>query len=74
MKLEKREITLNEFDSLKDVFYIEKNLLCEYVNALVKACRQETRNEILKLINDTAEDLFFAKDLMRGSAIENKKG
>ena len=48
MKLEKREITLNEFDSLKDVFYLEKNLLCEYANALEKACRQETRNEILK--------------------------
>lgn len=72
MKLEKREITLNEFDSLKDVFYLEKNLLCEYANALEKACRQETRNEILKLMNDTADDLFFAKDLMRGSAIENK--
>ena len=72
MKLEKREITLNEFDSLKDVFYLEKNLLCEYANALEKAYRQETRNEILKLMNDTADDLFFAKDLMRGSAIENK--
>ena len=72
MKLEKREITLNEFDSLKDVFYIEKSLLFEYAEALEKARRQETRNELVTLMQETVEDLFFAKDLMRGSAIQNK--
>lgn len=74
MKLEKREITLNEFDSLKDVFYLEKNLLCEYANAIEKVERQENRNELLTLMQETIDDLFFAKDLMRGSAIENKNG
>ena len=74
MKLEKREITLNEFDSLKDVFYLEKNLLCEYANAIEKVERQENRNELLTLMQEAIDDLFFAKDLMRGSAIENKNG
>ncbi len=71
MKLEKREITLNEFDSLKDAFYAEKMLIAEYVHALVKAERKETQGELLRLIKEIGEDLFFLRDLMRGSAIEN---
>ncbi len=71
MKLEKREITLNEFDSLKDIFYLEKTLLSEYVEALSKATRRETQSELTRLIMETSEDLYFVRDLMRGSAIEN---
>jgi len=33
MKLEKREITLNEIDSVKDAFVMQKILLNEYVMA-----------------------------------------
>ena len=71
MKLEKREITLNEFDSLKDAFYAEKTLLVEYVHALAKAERKETQGELLRLIKEIGEDMLFVRDLMRGSAIEN---
>ena len=71
MKLEKREITLNEFDSLKDAFYAEKTLLAEYVHALTKAERKETQGELLRLIKEIGEDMLFVRDLMRGSAIEN---
>ena len=71
MKLEKREITLNEFDSLKDIFYLEKTLLSEYVEALSKATRRETQSELTRLIKETSEDLYFVRDLMRSSAIEN---
>lgn len=71
MKLEKREITLNEFDSLKDIFYLEKTLLSEYVEALSKATRRETQSELTRLIKETSEDLYFVRDLMRGSAVEN---
>lgn len=74
MKLEKREITLNEFDSLKDAFYMEKVLLGEYVNALGRVERQETKKELLRLMKEAGEDLCFVRDLMRGSAIENKNG
>ncbi len=73
MKLEKREITLNEFDSLKDVFYIEKTLLSEYVHALSKATRKQTRGELMRLLKETGEDMYFVRDLMRGSAIENQE-
>lgn len=71
MKLEKREITLNEFDSLKDAFYAEKMLIAEYVHALAKAERKETQGELLRLIKEIGEDMLFVRDLMRGSAIEN---
>lgn len=73
MKLEKREITLNEFDSLKDVFYIEKTLLNEYVYALSKATRKQTRGELMRLLKETGEDMYFVRDLMRGAAIENQE-
>ncbi len=71
MKLEKREITLNEFDSLKDAFYAEKMLMVEYVHALAKAERKETQGELLRLIKEIGEDMLFVRDLMSGSAIEN---
>ena len=40
MKLEKREITLNESDSLKDLLFFEKALLNEYVEALAEFKRE----------------------------------
>ena len=73
MKLEKREITLNEFDSLKDAFYTEKTLMNEYVHTLSKTVRKETRNELITLIAEVADDMLFIHDLMRGSAIENEE-
>lgn len=71
MKLEKREITLNEFDSLKEMFYLEKMLLNEYSECLCKVTRKETRGELLRMMREVGEDLGFARDLMEGSAIEN---
>ncbi|MBO5736669.1 MAG: hypothetical protein J6S04_02565 [Clostridia bacterium] len=64
MKLEKREITLNEKDSLSDMLFMEKALLLEYVESLTKADRKETRERLLVFMKDTAEDLFFVKDLL----------
>ena len=71
MKLEKREITLNDFDSLKEMFYLEKMLLNEYLECLCKVTRKETRGELLRMMKEVGEDLNFARDLMEGSAIEN---
>ena len=73
MKLEKREITLNEFDSLKDAFYTEKTLMGKYIQALSKAVRKETRNQLTELICEVTQDMLFIRDLMRGSAIENQE-
>ena len=66
MKLEKREITLNETDSVKDVAYTQKNLLTQYVNALEYAERKSVREELLRLMKQTGEDLCFTRDFMRG--------
>ncbi len=65
MKLEKREITLNEYDSLCDMFYTYKTLLFSYVCALEKTVRKESRKELVRMMSETCEDLFFVRDLMR---------
>lgn len=67
MKFEKREITLNEYDSLKDCYYREKTLLNEYVCALCDMERKEARERLLSLIKDTAEEMFFLQDCMENS-------
>ena len=70
MKLEKREITLNEYDSLKDIFYAEKALVGEYVIALSRCIRKETRQELLRLCQEATQDMSFVRDLMGESAEE----
>lgn len=57
MKLEKREITLNEADSLKDVFYLERTLLKEYSEGQGYTERRELENELTTLIEDTKADM-----------------
>ena len=64
MRLEKREITLNEQDSLLDVAFMVKALLFEYVEALSKVDRKETRERVLEAVKDTAEALFLVNDLL----------
>lgn len=64
MKLEKREITLNEKDSLKDVFLLERALLLQYTETLMKMTRKESRERLLNLIKETAEETFWLKDLL----------
>lgn len=72
MKLEKREITLNEFDSLKETFYMEKMLVNEYLECLTKTARKETRKELLRLMQEVGEELSLAQDLMKKSATEEE--
>ena len=57
MKLEKREITLNEADSLKDVFYLERTLFREYSKGEGYAERKELTNELTTLIKEAKEDM-----------------
>ena len=57
MKLEKREITLNEQDSIKDVYYFEKTLLREYTARLALAKCKETENEFSRLLKEVCEDM-----------------
>lgn len=64
MKLEKREITLNEADSIKDVFYMERALLHAYSLQMPKAERKETRSKMMKLMGEAGENVYFVADLM----------
>ncbi len=64
MKLEKREITLNEKDSLYDVLFMQKTLLNGYLSAMEKAQRKETQTTLLSLIGAACEDLYFIKTLL----------
>ncbi len=49
MKLKKREITLNEADSLKDVFFTENALMRAYEEGDSFAFRKETANALSAL-------------------------
>ena len=67
MKLEKREITLNERDSILETAYTSKNLLTEYAFALCHIQRKEARKEILNCMQETGEDVSFLFDLAKKS-------
>ncbi len=64
MKLEKREITLNEADSIKDAFYVEKTLLMEYVHALATVQTKEERHELLRLMQEVQTDMLFLQSML----------
>lgn len=68
MKLEKREITLNEYDSLKDVYYLEKTLFREYTARLALAKCKETENELARLVKEVGEDMTTVEKLMEESS------
>ena len=69
MKLEKREVTLNEADSLKDVYYLEKTLLDAYKekDAIV---RKEVANEVEALMIQTKEEVKKVYALWQKSMAE----
>ena len=70
MKLEKREITLNEYDSIQDVLLLEKNIICAYVNALECVQRKEIRSCLCTHLQAVAKEIFLVKDQLLG--IEEK--
>ncbi len=65
MKLEKREITLNERDSIMDVYYFEKHLLNVYTETLSKATRKEVRGVLSMLMKEVGEDMGITADLLK---------
>ena len=63
MKLEKREITLNEADSIKDMYFYEKNLQFCYAKALEKAERKEVQGELIRLLHEVEKDAALLQTL-----------
>ncbi len=70
MKLEKREITLNEYDSLLDMLGCSERLLELYRVAIGFACRKEVRSRLKESILSTIEEIYFLKDLLEGVRAE----
>ncbi len=70
MKLKKREITLNEADSLKDVFFLEKALEKGYLEGESVPLRKETLNETAALAKEAAEEKQFIFSLWKKSKAE----
>lgn len=56
MKLEKKEITLNEKDSFKDIYYFERALANAYERKMGEAERKECRTTLKNLLKNTRED------------------
>ncbi len=67
MKLKKREITLNEADSLQDVFYLEKTIAEEYRKGSEFSFRKETVNETKGLLEEAEGEQKRAYALWRRS-------
>ena len=65
MKLEKREITLNEQDTLLDICRMEESLLHDYVALLTHIQRKQTRELLLTHLREVAEDLYTGTDLQK---------
>ena len=64
MKLEKREITLNEYDSVLDMLGCSERLLELYRVAVGVAERREVRARLKESILSTVEEIYFLKDIL----------
>ncbi len=72
MKQDKREITLNEKDSLQDVCLAEKGLALAYIERFARATRTEERNTVKELLIQTLDDWSRVQKLIDGKE-ESKK-
>lgn len=64
MKLEKREITLNERDSLKDVYYLEERLALAYKEGVKGSFRKEVVGELAALQTQADGEVKRLLDLL----------
>ena len=63
MKLEKREITLNEKDSLFEMLCLEKMLVESYIEALFFSERKEVKMSLIKGVEEGMQMLLRVQDL-----------
>lgn len=68
MKFEKREITLNECDSLKDVYYFEKSLLSAYEKGAQNVQSKETLGTIKAFMSETQTEIEKIAELIKKSS------
>lgn len=70
MKFEKREITLNEYDSMLDMLGFSERLLELYRVAVAFAERKEVRSRLKESMLSTMEEIYFLKDVLEGIKAE----
>ncbi len=70
MKLKKREITLNEVDSLKDMLYLENLIAGAYGEGDENAFRRETTNELQTLGKELAGERALVEKLFKRAKAE----
>ena len=63
MKLEKREITLNEKDSLFEMLCLEKMLVESYIEALFFSERKEVKMSLIKGVEEGVQMLLRVQAL-----------
>ena len=73
MKLEKREVTLNEKDSLKDMLVCERALLMEYAALSPTIEGEERRNDYEECFDKTLQNVFYVADLLYEKAKQGIK-
>ena len=66
MKWEKREITLNEYDSVSDMLFTAERLLDLYKEATLFAEKKEVRERLKVGMGETAEIIYRLSDVLCG--------
>ena len=66
MKWEKREITLNEYDSVSDMLFTAERLLDLYKEATLFAEKKEVRERLQVGMGETAEIIYRLSDVRCG--------
>ena len=72
MKLEKREVTLNEKDTLKDMLAFERALLVEYALSAATIEGKERRNYFVDNLTGLEENVFLLADLLQERVKQEK--
>lgn len=67
MKLEKREVTLNEKDTLKDLLSFVRGLTAEYVHAAPYIEGESHRAGYNQLLLQNMQTIFYLRDLLRNT-------
>lgn len=67
MKNAKRDITLNEKDSIEDMAQTERTLFFAFSRALFAASRKETRETLWRGMERAAKNAFFLAEISQKS-------
>lgn len=65
MKNAKKDVTLNERDSIADMIQTEKNLFYSFARALFFAERKESREAMQKGMERAAQNVFLLQDELK---------